>query len=479
MGKLDFPTRAASVPAPHAAVNRLRERVLGIFNSQRSAFEKALAGLGKAEESTERKLWLAIASYYNLLPDLVEPVLQQEATESAINAATEAGISPSQAIESFTPARQYARDRAAEMVGMRRNAGTGALEENADARWVISDTTRDNIREAVEKALSGELKDEAGNPLDLQESVRRQLLDSPSGPFSDYRAQMIARTEIKNARSFGKMETWKRLGVKAARWATTGDDRVCPLCVMNEGAVRPLGEPFPSGYRSPLDSHPQCRCFLIPESIPQPPMAKSTMGIPKTWTAYFVRHGETEANEDDRARGWGKWPLTEEGKRQAEEAGQFLVGHGITKIISSDLPRAKQTAGIVSRILGVPVEYSKEIRSLNVGEFTGADKGETRDRFLPYLREPKRQIPGGESIAGFIKRVVKFVLKDVSREPDETLLFVTHSSDIGALSYSINRASLMHLADNEVVMPGGVAKLGSGEFKAVFRAAPPRKGEME
>ncbi|HKT10638.1 MAG TPA: phage portal protein, partial [Terriglobia bacterium] len=476
MGKIDFPTVAVAGSAPHTAELRMRESLKRIFGLQKSAIERAL--LQKAQDDIEKRLWLAIASYYSLLPESVSGALKQAAVDAALEAATEAGASAASAVESFTPAQQYAEERAAEMVGMRRTAG-GTLVENPDARWVITDTTRNEIRQAVADALSGKLRTPAGEPLPLAESIRRSLLDTPGGPFSDYRAGLIARTEVKNARSFGKMDTWKRLGVKATTWRTSGDERVCPMCAMNEGVTRPLGKPFPSGYVSIADSHPNCRCVQVPETEGIGKMQKSTIGVPKSWQGYFLRHGETQANEEDLARGWGKWPLTPKGKRQAEEAATFLVAHGITKILASDLERTRETAEIAARILDVPVEYARELRSLNVGEFTGESKKKTRDRFIGYIEDPKRKIPGGESVLGFIKRLVKFVVKTIAKEPDELILFILHSSDIGALWYSFNRASLMHLADNEVVLPGGVAELRNGKIVPVFRPAPAGRGEME
>ncbi|HKS72935.1 MAG TPA: phage portal protein, partial [Terriglobales bacterium] len=260
MGKIDFPTVAVAGSAPHTAELRMRESLKRIFGLQKSAIERAL--LQKAQDDIEKRLWLAIASYYSLLPESVSGALKQAAVDAALEAATEAGASAARAVESFTPAQQYAQERAAEMVGMRRTAG-GTLVENPDARRVITDTTRNEIRQAVADALSGKLRTPAGEPLPLAESIRRSLLDTPGGPFSDYRAGLIARTEVKNARSFGKMDTWKRLGVKATTWRTSGDERVCPMCAMNEGVTRPLGKPFPSGYVSIADSHPNCRCVQV------------------------------------------------------------------------------------------------------------------------------------------------------------------------------------------------------------------------
>ena len=70
---------------------------------------------------------------------------------------------------------------------------------------------------------------------------------------------------------------------------------------------------------------------------------------------YILRHGATGANADDTFRGLRQIPLNTEGRKQAKAAGEFLKGRKITKICSSDLNRAKETAEIVGRILGAKV----------------------------------------------------------------------------------------------------------------------------
>jgi broad specificity phosphatase PhoE len=80
---------------------------------------------------------------------------------------------------------------------------------------------------------------------------------------------------------------------------------------------------------------------------------------------YFVRHGQTDWNkmyqvlcdQDD-------IPLNETGLLQAAEARDTLRNRAITKIYSSPLARAKQTAEIINQSLAVCLEFHEGLRDI-------------------------------------------------------------------------------------------------------------------
>ena len=85
---------------------------------------------------------------------------------------------------------------------------------------------------------------------------------------------------------------------------------------------------------------------------------------------YFVRHGESEANvlQVISNRGW-MHPLTEKGRQQANTLAEKLRGAGITKIYTSPLRRAVETAEILSRSLAdAPPSVEPVDRSAPMGE---------------------------------------------------------------------------------------------------------------
>ena len=68
---------------------------------------------------------------------------------------------------------------------------------------------------------------------------------------------------------------------------------------------------------------------------------------------HFVRHGESLANEADkagRARPADWDALSERGWEQARELGRRLAGHGVEVIVASTMRRAQQTAQGIAEI---------------------------------------------------------------------------------------------------------------------------------
>ena len=179
----------------------------------------------------------------------------------------------------------------------------------------------------------------------------------------------------------------------------------------------------------------------------------SREGGPDGKTDYVLRHGCTEANDEDEYRGWGTYPLDEDGIAEAEAAAQFLKDKGLKKIVTSSLVRHQQTAQIIQKVLDVPIDVDENFRTLNVGDFTGKKRKEVGDKLQEYLDNPDKQIPGGESVSGFEKRSNSAFAK-VRAEAGRCLI-VTSRSNIFAL---IGKATGDEV---KIAKPGGVYTLNA------------------
>lgn len=118
---------------------------------------------------------------------------------------------------------------------------------------------------------------------------------------------------------------------------------------------------------------------------------------------YFVRHGQSEANAahsiaDDTPK------LTELGRDQARATAQLLKDKNITKILTSPLIRAQQTAEIIASELRIKledIETMQELRERGVGECEGKPKDMESEMYITIDTER-----GFEPQAVLIKRLL-------------------------------------------------------------------------
>jgi len=97
----------------------------------------------------------------------------------------------------------------------------------------------------------------------------------------------------------------------------------------------------------------------------------------KTFTAYFVRHGQTMLNHYNKIQGWIDSPLTDKGIADAKRAGQQLKAINFNAAYSSDSGRAIETASYILKanpenINIISYQYS-EFREQCHGYFEGND----------------------------------------------------------------------------------------------------------
>ena len=147
----------------------------------------------------------------------------------------------------------------------------------------------------------------------------------------------------------------------------------------------------------------------------------------------LVRHAQSEWNAAGRWQGHADPPLSPEGLAQAEALAETLPAHGISRLIASDLQRARQTAAPWADRLGCRVELAPALRELDVGRWAGLTREEIERSEPELLREfesgdPTVRPGGGETRAELRARVRAFVsaLAGEPRVRDETIGIVAH-----------------------------------------------------
>jgi broad specificity phosphatase PhoE len=154
---------------------------------------------------------------------------------------------------------------------------------------------------------------------------------------------------------------------------------------------------------------------------------------------YFVRHGESEANLlcEFSNRGF-KHGLTERGFQQAEALGRKLGSLPITKIYTSPLMRAVQTAEILKKHLNCPLETTYALREFDTGILEGKSDSESWEKhtwvFNQWLSGNwEARIPGGESHLDLQARFIPFIESLCQDFSSQELLLVGHGGLFGAM----------------------------------------------
>lgn len=111
---------------------------------------------------------------------------------------------------------------------------------------------------------------------------------------------------------------------------------------------------------------------------------------------FFVRHGETDWNEDDKLRGWAPIPLNHDGLQEAKQAAQALKDQKVTHIVAADLPRVIQTAEAIHKATKAPVTLDRRLRDFDYGDWTGRPVKGVLNRMIKIFRNEEGTPPGGE-----------------------------------------------------------------------------------
>lgn len=141
---------------------------------------------------------------------------------------------------------------------------------------------------------------------------------------------------------------------------------------------------------------------------------------------YIVRHGQTDWNNLDKIQGVADVPLNFHGYSQAYNIAKKIEPFQPTKIISSPLLRADETAKIIGHQLLLRVEYDARLREYDFGSLTGRNRADiSPDTLKSFFADPTRF--GAESFTDAFARVGNF-MKSV--DYDKNTLVVTHGGVI-------------------------------------------------
>jgi broad specificity phosphatase PhoE len=137
---------------------------------------------------------------------------------------------------------------------------------------------------------------------------------------------------------------------------------------------------------------------------------------------HLARHGQTAYNAEGRFQGHLPVPLDETGRAQAAALAEAAAQVPVRSLWCSPLARARETAAIVGRRIGLSAREDARFAETDTGDWTGRSfvdvRAEDPEGFRRFqISDPAFRYPGGESFAEQAARVQEG-LEALRAQPD-------------------------------------------------------------
>ena len=179
---------------------------------------------------------------------------------------------------------------------------------------------------------------------------------------------------------------------------------------------------------------------------------------------YFIRHGQTLWNVENKICGATDSPLTEYGREQAKETGQKILTEGVKadEILCSPLSRAADTAQLISEMTGIPYRVEPRLIEQNFGKWEstprdGKDFKKAKE-FFACSHE------GGESTLRLAQRIYN-LLDDIKKDVSVTTYTDTSTSNSKWLVMNCTVHIQIYLSS--IKFPGGKVIGRDADFPSV------------
>lgn len=159
---------------------------------------------------------------------------------------------------------------------------------------------------------------------------------------------------------------------------------------------------------------------------------------------FICRHGATEYTLQNRLQGTLDIPLSPTGRHDVENNVSNIRDLRLTRIVSSPLKRARETANIYADKCDIPLTVDDRLRELDHGEWEGKSitdlQKEVPSEYSLWLLNPEVvKIPNGsESVYDAQTRILSALTEYVNKYYDARLLIVTHKHIRAILQCALN-----------------------------------------
>ncbi|MGM9905614.1 histidine phosphatase family protein [Lactobacillus sp.] len=196
---------------------------------------------------------------------------------------------------------------------------------------------------------------------------------------------------------------------------------------------------------------------------------------------YFVRHGKTQWNLEQRFQGGqGDSKLLPESLADIEKLGRYLKGEHFKAVYASPLDRARMTAqGLIDAAgIRLPLHIDERLREMNLGKLEGMKYAEA-EKLYPqeignFWHHPDKydsKVVDGESYEHAMARGLDFGREMAKKYPkdNDKVLVVSHGAVLSAIMGALLGYDLANLRKNGVIYNTSVSILESQENGPDFK----------
>lgn len=146
---------------------------------------------------------------------------------------------------------------------------------------------------------------------------------------------------------------------------------------------------------------------------------------------WLARHGQAESNikniVDSNPKDKEKFGLTLKGRTQTEKLAKDLRKNPPDLIFASDFRRARETAEILAKALGIKkVIFDERLREINTGKFHGGKPLAYHQYFADDADKFEKRPPEGENLQDLAKRIFSFANEMEKKYKGKKILVVSH-----------------------------------------------------
>ena len=188
---------------------------------------------------------------------------------------------------------------------------------------------------------------------------------------------------------------------------------------------------------------------------------------------FLMRHGYSEKNEQNILSGTYpekiEYKLLPKGVKQVEASARKLKKENIDIIIASPLKRARQTAEIVGKEIGVKPQFDKQLLETNHGVFDQGTATAEREMFPDLTVMFERCSKNGETMTAVRKRMIGMIKECEKKYKGKKIVLVSHGDPIWLLATGLSGCTIKESVEQR----GATSSvfMQTGAYKKVERIA--------